>query len=177
MICGDNVYLRAPEPDDVDAIFRWENDRDIWSSAGVRAPMSRHLIWKYVNDYTADLYADTQSRFIICRIADNMPVGAVDLYDADMINRRCGVGIVVDKAHRGFGYAAEALRLLGDYAWKDLGLHQLWAIVDAANMSSRSLFSDGGYSVGGRLRSWIRVGESYSDAYIYQRLLCNGQID
>lgn len=171
MISDGKIYLRAPEPDDVDAIFRWENERSSWSSAGVRAPMSRHLIWKYVEENTASLSADGQARFIICLHETHMPVGAIDLYDADIINRRCGVGIVIDAAFRGLGYGERALTLLADYAWRDLGFHQIWATVSAENTASRVLFSECGFTITGRLRSWIRQGDSFTDAFIYQLLL------
>lgn len=171
MISDNIIYLRAPEPDDIDAIFRWENDRESWSSAGVRAPMSRHLIWRYVEEYTADISADGQARFMICLKDGGTPIGAVDLYDADMINRRCGVGIMIDPSYRDCGYASRALILLRDYVWRDLGFHQLWATVSAGNPASRSLFEECGFSISGRLRSWIRQGDSFTDAYIYQCLL------
>lgn len=171
MIANSEIYLRAPEPDDVDAIFRWENDRDSWSSAGVRAPMSRYLILNYINTLSANIYEDGQARYMICRRTDNVAIGAIDIYDVDSINRRCGVGIVIDTEHRGLGYAQQALNLLCDYAWRDIGLHQLWAIVNAENTVSKSLFESCRFSISGRLKSWIRIGESYIDAYAYQCIL------
>lgn len=173
MISNGEIYLRAPEPDDVDAIFRWENDRESWSSAGVRAPMSRHLILNYINSLSANIFEDGQARFMVCRVEDDAAIGAIDFYDVDSINRRCGVGIVVDKKYRDMGYGATSLRLLCDYAWRDLGLHQLWAIVGAENTPSRQLFESCGFGISGRLKSWIRIGESFVDAYAYQCLLPN----
>ena len=171
MIANDEIYLRAPEPNDIDAIFRWENDRASWSSAGVRAPMSRHLIHNYVNSLSGNLFTDGQARFMICRNSDGAVIGAVDLYDVDSINRRCGVGIVIDSQYRGSGFGRQALELLCDYVWRDLGLHQLWAIVSVENEPSRRLFEASNFSISGRLKSWIRIGESYVDAYAYQCLL------
>lgn len=171
MISNETLYLRAPEPADVDAIYRWENDRESWSSAGVRAPMSRHLIHQFVNNQSANLFEDGQARFMVCRIEDDVVVGAIDLYDVDSINRRCGVGIVIDARYRGLGYGKFALGMLCDYVWRDLGLHQLWAIVGSGNDASRHLFENCGFSISGRLKSWIRIGESYIDAYAYQCIL------
>lgn len=171
MISNNEIYLRAPEPVDVDAIFRWENDRESWSSSGVRAPMSRHLIHNYINTLSANPFEDGQARYIICLCKDNEAIGAIDLYDVDSINRRCGVGIVVDKQYRGFGFGVQALNLLCDYSYRDLGIHQLWAIVGTENAISRQLFETCGFTITGRLKSWIRIGESYTDAYAYQCIL------
>lgn len=172
MMTDGTITLRAPEPSDVDAMFRWENDRTIWPDGRSRAPLSRHRLWQYVESYSADPLAEGELRLMIADNCTGEAVGCVDLYDVDAVNRRAGIGIVIDPAWRGRGYALKTLALIADYCRNDLGLHQLWAVAGAANEASRTLFERGGFTVAGRLRSWIRIsGTSYGDAYIYQRLL------
>ena len=51
----DHIYLRAPEPEDVDRLFLWENDsEDGLHGHWARAPLSRFQIWEYVNSYDAN---------------------------------------------------------------------------------------------------------------------------
>ena len=53
----DHIYLRAPEPEDVDRLFLWENDsEDGLHGHWARAPLSRFQIWEYVNSYDANPY-------------------------------------------------------------------------------------------------------------------------
>lgn len=51
------ITLRAPEPSDVDAMFRMENDPAVWPDGHTRAPLSRHLLATYVDNYTPDAFA------------------------------------------------------------------------------------------------------------------------
>ena len=171
MLTDGTVSLRAPEPNDIDDMYVWENDPSVWVDGCVRAPMSRKALCDYVNSYNPDPAATGQMRLIIELNATGDPVGVIDLYDYDPLNRRAGVGILIDPAHRTHGYATATLRLLCDYAKIHLGLHQLWAIINRANQPSLQLFSTAGFRSCGSLRSWIRIGESYSDALFYQRLL------
>ena len=39
---GRVVRLRAVEPEDVEAMYRWENDPAVWRVSGTLAPFSRH---------------------------------------------------------------------------------------------------------------------------------------
>ena len=45
---GDFVYLRALEPEDLDLIYRIENDESIWELSHTQTPYSRYLIKEYL---------------------------------------------------------------------------------------------------------------------------------
>lgn len=165
------VTLRAVEPDDIDALLAWENDSREWASATTAAPFSRHNIEEYVLSYDADIFASRQLRLMIDTNAGDRAVGAVDLFDFDPVSRRAGIGIVIDRRFRRRGYAVAALAVLARYCRVRLGMHQLWAIVQAGNAPSRAMLAAAGYTTSGRLRSWIRNDKTYDDAYVCQRLL------
>lgn len=166
----DTVALRALEPSDVDQLYAWENDTRLWRVGRTTAPYSRDMLRAYVEGYEADIYAARQLRLIVVEKATGLAVGAADLYEFDPVNLRAGVGILIDGSCQGRGYGRRAVELLGRYCGLRLGMHQLWAVVPADNAPCRSLFASLGYRVTGRLKSWIRDGQSYSDAYMYQRL-------
>ena len=71
---------------------------------------------------------------------------------------------------RGRGYGTEALTLLCDYARLALGMHQLAAVVAIDNEPSKALFDSAGFVTAGRLRSWLRSANHYTDVLLYQRL-------
>lgn len=86
-----------------------------------------------------------------------VPIGFIDLFDFEPVHLRAGVGILIcDEADRRQGYAAEALELLTLYASTVLGLHQLYAGVEADNARSIGLFRGAGFSQIGVRRDWIR---------------------
>lgn len=163
--------LRALEPIDVDTLYRWENDPAVWSVGATLAPYSRKQLWDYVNNYDADIYSAKQLRLMIVADDSGETVGTVDLYDFDAANSRSGVGILIAPPFRRRGYALKALAEVADYCRKRLSLHQLYAVAGADNHPSRALFDKAGYTISGRLRSWLRSANSYSDAYVYQLML------
>lgn len=165
------ISLRAPEPADIDDIFRWENDTDSWIYGNQSAPYSRKNIEDYVVNYDADIFSARQLRFVITLCDGNEKVGAIDLFDFDPVNERAAVGIIIDSRFRKIGYATRALQLLIEFCRQRLGLHQLWAIVARENIPSRRLFEKAGFNISGCLRSWIRFGSLYTDAYLLQKLL------
>ena len=100
MLDNGKVYLRALEPTDIDVIHRWENDCDLWRFGCATAPFSRHQIWEYLKNYTADIFAQKQLRMMVClKTADNA-VGMIDLFDFDPVNRRAAVGLLIDREYQ-----------------------------------------------------------------------------
>ena len=108
---GGICRLRALEPSDLDALYGWENDTDVWRVSGTLAPFSRHVLSRLIEEQQFDIYATRQMRLVVESLAGEM-VGAVDLFEFDPHNRRAGVGIIIDAAHRRKGYALAALRAL-----------------------------------------------------------------
>ena len=168
---GHLCRLRAVEPADVDVMYRWENDADMWRVSASTAPCSRHALAELVESMRYDIYAARQLRLMI-ESAEGEAVGAVDLYDFDPQNLNAGVGVLVyDQAHRGRGFASEALRMVELYAREILHLHQLWCCVGAANDASVALFAGAGFEQVGIKREWRRVGNGYEDEIMFQKII------
>ncbi|MDY3857619.1 MAG: GNAT family N-acetyltransferase [Muribaculaceae bacterium] len=166
------ITLRAPEPDDVDRMYLWENLPGIWRHGSTQGPLSRHQIWEYVTTYDANPLASGQLRLIVN--AGGEAAGMVDLYDIDGVNRRAKVGIMIDEKHRGGTLALEALRIIGEYASARLGLHQLAAIVADDNEPSKKLFTSAGYKNTATLPEWLRRGDRFIPALIFQKSVVLG---
>ena len=166
------VRLRAVEPTDLDFLFSLETCDGAAENGFATAPVSRQMLWEYIQNYTADIFAARQLRLVIEDIATGEAVGAIDIADFEPRDRRGFVGIAVQPDCRRQGFALAALQLLCDYASSTLGMHQLAAVVAADNEASRHLFAAAGFKPAGRLRSWVRRGRQYADALIFQRLFC-----
>lgn len=166
MIENDKIILRAPEPDDVDRLYIWENDRP----EAVSAPVSRLIVWNYVNNYNADVFSMQELRLVIVERQSGEAIGCIDLYDFCPADMRGGVSVYIAENFRGQGMASEALSLFEKYCRGKIGMHQLWAHIAEDNKASRALFAGAGYKPAGRLRSWIRRGSSYIDVMVVQKL-------
>jgi diamine N-acetyltransferase len=168
-LTGENIYLRALEPEDLSFIYKLENNEAMWDVANTQTPYSRFLIRQYLENAHQDIFEAKQLRLAICKTGSFDAVGLIDLFDFDAVNNRAGVGIIVeDTTHRQKGYGSEALGLVINYAFKKLQLHQLYANIDLANVASTTLFTNFGFELIGIKKDWIKRDNVYVDEALYQ---------
>ncbi len=166
---GENVYLRALEPEDLDFILEVENTEDFWEISSTRVPYSRLIIRKYLQNSHRDVYEVKQLRLMICDVEDGCPIGLVDLFDLEPKDRRAALGILIaDKNYRGKGYGREALTLICNYCFSHLELHQVYAGVTADNLPSIKLFENNNFQKTGIKKDWILVNGKFKDEILYQ---------
>lgn len=167
---GRICRLRALEPADLDAMYGWENDTNVWRVSGTSAPFSRHVLSRLIEEQQFDIYATRQMRLVVESQHGEL-VGAVDLFEFNPQNLRAGVGIVIDAVHRRHGYALDALSALEWYVREVLHLKQLWCSVTEDNLASQQLFARAGYTECGRRKSWILTPDGALDEVLFQKLL------
>lgn len=168
---GSYCHLRALEPEDLDFLFRLENDTTLWEVSETTAPYSRALLQEYLNQQHRDLWEVQQLRLVIERVEDHKAIGLIDLFEIDARNRHAGVGIVIhQEGDRQKGVGGEALELLCDYAFNLLGLHQVYAKVGVENTASQFLFERHGFIKAGLLKDWRYSNGRFSSVTLYQRI-------
>jgi diamine N-acetyltransferase len=165
------MRLRAPEPDDLDVLYRWENDTAQWDNALSSAVVSRHLLWQYLQNYDDDIFAAGQVRFMVEVTEDGIAhtVGTIDLCDFCGRDRRAFVSIFIDESYRGKKYGSVALAQLMHLARQRYNIEQLAAIIAADNDASLHLFAAQGFNRGGVLTAWLARGRERVDAVLMQR--------
>ena len=160
-----NINLRALEPTDIELLYAWENDERVWFSSSTTRPLSKQTLGLYI-DSVNDIYTDKQVRLIM--EADHTPIGCVDLFDYDPLNQRAGVGIMVDVQFEGKGFALAGISALKEYAFQQLGLHQLYCNVASNNQRSITLFEKSGFHHTSTKKDWIRMGKTWQDELFFQ---------
>jgi len=160
---NDRIRLRAPEPEDLDVLYRWENDTTLWESGATLTPYSRYNIRQYIAESGADLYERRQLRLMVELRDTAETVGTIDIYDFDPHHLRAAVGILIDAAHRRCGIAAATLKLFENYAFGFLRLHRLEAYIPAANETSLRLFERCGYANEGVMRDRLATDNGFDD--------------
>jgi diamine N-acetyltransferase len=165
---GEHIYLRALEPEDLDFIHAIENDESFWQLSNTQTPYSRYLIKQYLEHSHKDIYEVKQLRLVISD-KKNTALGMIDLFDFDFKNQRAGVGILVrDEEKRNQGIGSEALRLLVDYSFNRLNLHQLYCHISEKNKASISLFAKQGFKKIGLKKDWNLVNGVFENELMYQ---------
>ncbi len=165
---NDTIRLRALEPEDLDVLYRWENDSRLWACGSTLAPYSKFALREYIAESRQDIFQTRQLRLMIVLKKENKTVGTIDLYDFDPMNLRAGVGILLDEQYRGQGLGTQALSLIQEYAFKFLTLKQLYAYIPKTNINSRKLFDKGGYVQTGILYAWTKLQHSFEDVFVMQ---------
>ena len=166
---GNNIYLRALEPEDLEFIYKIENDENIWEVSNTQTPYSKFLIRQYLENAHQDIYEAKQLRLAICKNNSNEAIGLIDLFDFDPKNKRAGIGVIIqNETDRNNGFGKEALSLLIDYSFLQLQLHRLFANIDTQNEPSISLFTTFGFEKIGVKKDWNKINNQYEDEMLYQ---------
>ena len=170
MLVGENIRLRALEPEDLDLFYKWENDSSIWKISQTYKPFSRNLLKRYLENAHQDIFTVKQLRLMIER--EGVAIGTIDLFDYEPMHARAGLGIwIVQESNRRQGYAMESLRLIIEYAFFKLQLNQLYCNISANNQASINLFSALDFALIGVKKKWNKSPNGWEDELMFQ-LLC-----
>ncbi len=169
-LMNDRIYLRAVEPEDMDVMYKMENDPSMWDISSFTVPYSRHVLRQYIEDSQCDVFADKQLRLMIVRKNDDCILGTIDITDFVPLHLRGEVGIAIHKEYRQLGYATDALKLLCEYAFDFLSFTQLYAHIAVDNDDCIKLFVSCGFVQCGLLKNWLHAGSDYKDTALFQCL-------
>ncbi len=169
LLKSENLVLRAVEPRNVDMLYQWENDTNVWTLGNTTTPYSKFHLEQFILNSKNDIYADKQLRLMIeLNKKDNEIIGCIDLFDFDPKNLRAGLGILIDKKYRSKGYGSEAVDLVVGYCRNGLNLHQVYCNIGANNPESLKLFEKKGFEITGQKKQWIRKKDKWIDEYTLQ---------
>ena len=166
---NENIRLRAVEPEDLDRLYTWENNTQIWDVGNTRNPYSRYVLKQYIVNSDKDIYESKQLRLMMVSIQTGETVGTVDLFDFDIHNSRIALGLYVDAAFQGNGFARESLHLIEEYVFTYLKIHQLYCHIAMNNTASIRLFEQEKYEKTGFLKDWIKTSRGFEDIVVFQQ--------
>jgi diamine N-acetyltransferase len=170
-IRGDRIGLGPLRRDLVPLYTRWSNDFDYTRTTG--SPGLVITLEEQTRLYDV-VGADTRNvSFVIYDQATGQPIGTTALDGIDYRNRTAEFSIGIgEAAYRGRGYGTEATRLMLDYAFTVLGLHNVMLQVYELNQAGRRAYQKAGFRECGRRRQSHRVGDRAWDT-IYMECLAS----
>ena len=170
---SSRLHLRAPEPEDLELLYDWENNTPTWLVSNTLAPFSKFVLRQYLENAHRDIFESKELRLMIdlkTGKAQVHTIGTIDMFDYDPLHMRAGIGILITAGqNRRQGYAYEALQMIDDYAFNILQLHQLYCNIPEDNIASINLFQKAGYEITGIKKDWIRAGQKWLDEYMLQQ--------
>jgi RimJ/RimL family protein N-acetyltransferase len=150
-IRGEHVALGPLRRDLIPEYYRWRNDFFVQRTTGdLPRPVTleERLAWYEQAATSSDVYW-----FIIYEIATWRPIGRTDLFEVNRRDRSAYFGLMIGEADcRGKGYGTETTRLMLDYAFTALGLHNVMLEVSEYNLAGRRAYEKAGFREIGRRR-------------------------
>ncbi len=158
---NSTIKLRAVELADIDLLYAWENNTELWTVSNTLVPFSKYILKKYIESSAFDIYTTKQLRLMIdaktTESTVKQTVGIIDLFDFDPYHNRAGVGILIHKEERNKSYATNALEVLINYAFNTLKLHQLYCNITTDNEMSIRLFRKFDFLIIGEKKEWNKT--------------------
>ena len=170
-LSNEKLTLRAIEPEDIDLLYSWENDTEIWEVSHTLVPYSKYMLALYIKNADKDIYESRQLRLMI-DTPKGKTIGAIDLFDFDPYHSRVGIGLLIHaKEDRSKGYATAALELLIPYCFHKLNIHQVYANIESKNKISLALFEKEGFAICGTKKEWLRCETGWKDELMMQLIV------
>ena len=148
---GELVALGPLRREHIPLYLRWINDFGTTRTLGVPPrPMTLEQETSWYEQAAVD---NDRTMFTIYERATGRAIGTCGLHEMELTNRRTLVGIMIGEPDaRGRGYGTEAMRLLLDYAFTVLGLHNVMLMVFEYNHAGRRCYEKAGFREIGRRR-------------------------
>ena len=104
-LSDEQIRLRALEPEDLEVLYRWENDSSLWEVGNTLAPFSRYVLKNYIAESGRSIYDVHQLRLMIERQAERQAIGIIDLFDFEPHANRLPVASCSIRLFREKGWA------------------------------------------------------------------------
>lgn len=158
MLKTERLILRPFEIDDVDAVFRYQNNPNAAKYDGWRPCETREDAEKTVENLMKAAEKGDENRAIVLKNTQEL-IGQIGLCEDDIRHRipRCKkVNYLIGEEHWGKGYATEALREIQRYAFEDAKLNIITVAYLTGNMASKHVMEKCGFRYDGVIRQAMR---------------------
>ena len=145
-IVGERLYLSPMNVEDAETYVKWLSDRGVTDNLGNTSSVisligeKEYIESKKVNNYDFAIVLN-----------DDTLIGNISLMHVNLISRKSTLGIFIgDEQNRNKGYGSEAIKLLVDYGFNILGLHNIDLNVFEFNKGAIKAYEKVGFKEYGR---------------------------
>lgn len=168
MLRGPRVTLRPWTRDDLPALRRWHNDPEVMQYWGERAALVPEGMFE--KDLATDgrfTKFEENGYFCICD-ETGRAIGRIDYEDLRLPYRGAELAILLgEKETWSKGYGSEAIVVLLDFLFNEMGAHRVWLEVFASNLRAQRAYEKVGFVREGTMREqWFSEGQ-WHDEHIY----------
>lgn len=164
MVLGELVKLRALEPSEAEALWRWNHDPEVmrWMHDGYAQSVAQ--VRKSMEERPRNTYGDVLYGIEV--LSDARLIGLVRLRDTEPELGIAELDIYLgEKDCWGRGYATDAMRAICRYGFQDMRLHKITLTVATENSAAHHVYQKVGFVVEGRLRQVLRRDGAWHDMF------------
>lgn len=148
-IVGATIRLRPLERRDMELKVRWYNDPEVNKTL----ILNEELVLEKSQEWFDKADCDDSRRDFIIETKSGEPVGLIGLVGIDRLHETAECFCVIgQKEFWGKGIGTEAHSLLIQWAFDELNLHKIWAVVYTNNAAVLKIIEKLGFKVEGTLR-------------------------
>ncbi len=160
-LVGERIYLSPRNSEDVEIFTKWLNDFEITDYLG----RSGQLTTLEGEKEYLENNSTPEATFVMVTLDGDRMIGSVSLENIDNMNRNATLGIFIgDEEFRNNGYGTEAIKLILDYGFRYLNLHNIDLWVMGFNARAIRCYEKCGFKEVGRRRKCKFVNGKYYDA-------------
>ena len=161
-LLGENIYLSPVSIEDVENYTKWMNDFETTDYIGRSSELytieNERKFLENCSEKKDDIILG------IIKLDNDQLIGNCGLHKIDSVNRTATLGIFIgEKEERSKGYGAEAIKLLLDYGFNYLNLHEIQLDVMSFNERAIRCYEKAGFKQYGRRRESEYVNGKYYD--------------
>ena len=163
-IVGERLYLSPINLEDAEKYTEWVNDLEIT----INLDIASDIITVEKEKEILEEISKEGYNFAIVELDNDKLLGNCGLIDVNMKHRKAELGIFIgNKDYWNQGYGEEAIKLLLDYGFNLLNLHNIYLRVHSFNKRALNCYKNCGFKEIGRRREAYIVGnEKYDDIYM-----------
>ena len=165
----ERFYLRQFRDSDIENVFKGLSHRDIIKYYGVNfttlEATKEQMAW-----FAALEKNETGIWWAVCSTADDIFLGAVGLNDWSKEHKKAEIGFWLLLENWGQGIMTEAIPLVLDYAFNQMGLHRIEGYVESENNNSKKVLTKFGFKLEGTMKDCEIKNGKFISLDIYAKL-------
>jgi diamine N-acetyltransferase len=173
-ITGESVLLGPFEREQIPVYASWFNNFNTLKSQGepLPAPMTLESTTRWHESYVSG--RQDVSWFTVYERFSEQPIGWAELKDIDPQSRTAEFALMIgEESARGRGYGTEVARLMLDYGFTALDLHNIKLTCYEYNLAGRKAYEKAGFTEFARRRESHYMGGKFWDTIYMQCLSTN----
>lgn len=174
-IQGEKCYVRTFQEKDAQSLTGLvSRNKYFWSTYEPLQRPEYYTIDAQYKKIQESLYLMSSKReytFGIYELGTNNLIGHIALYAIKRLPYSSAfVGYAMDEIYVGKGIVTEAVELVVQFAFEQIGLHRVEAYVSTENIASIRVLEKSGFQQEGLLRKLLYINGQWVDHYMYARL-------